>query len=82
VRRQFLKSDSVGFRKRRVIKAFGDDDVHDGQGEGSVGSGPDQQDFIRLSSCFRAAHINRNDFGTPTPSRDDVAGCIGLTGDV
>ena len=50
VRRQFLKSGSVSFNKRRVIKPFGDDDVHDGQGEGSVGPRPDQLAEIAIES--------------------------------
>src|SRR5262245_26032434 len=80
--RQFLKPGSVGCHKCRIINPFGDDDVHDDQGKGSIRPWPDQQDFIRLSCCFRSRHINRDDLGTPTPSRDDVAGCIWLTGDV
>jgi hypothetical protein len=72
----------VGLHKRRVIKPFGDDDVHDGQGEGSIGPRTDQQNFIGLGRRFRSSHINRDDFGTPAPSRDDVAGRIWLTGNV
>src|SRR5262249_45302112 len=48
VRRQFLKAGGVRCDKRRVIKLLGDDDVHDGQGEGSVRTRPDQQNIIRL----------------------------------
>src|SRR5262249_12292947 len=50
--------------------------------QGSVGSWLDQQNFIRLSRHFRSSHINRDDFGTPVPSRDDVAGRIWVAGDV
>jgi hypothetical protein len=66
-------------RYRTEAAEAADDNVHDRQGEGSVGSIPDQQDFIRLSRCFWPSHINHDDFGTPAPSRDDVAGRVRLT---
>jgi hypothetical protein len=77
-----MKPGSVGFHKRQIIKALRDHDVHDGQRKGTVGPRPDQQNFVRLSGGLSSAHINRNDLGASTPSRDYVAGRIWLAGDV
>src|SRR5262249_47665034 len=59
MRRQFLKAGSVGRYKRRIIKPFGDDDVHDRQGESSVGPRPDQTSVLRTSIVMTLAPRRR-----------------------
>jgi hypothetical protein len=78
VRRQFLEASGVRSDKRRVVKLFRDNDMHDRQGEGSVRPRPDEQHFIRLSLCFGSPHVDRDDFGAASPCRDNMAGRIGL----